>query len=167
VAVAADTDSEQEAVPGEVLQGADLLGRPYDGPQWQNEDAVGESDAGGAPGGPMAAPDKWDKPPDLAPATRQFLVDLADTAARRWQEKDHGIWEVRGEPRHFVYSKLMCWVALERATALADRLGASDRAQAWAHTQDQIHKAILTRGWSDRVNAFTQSLAPTTSTPPA
>jgi GH15 family glucan-1,4-alpha-glucosidase len=107
--------------------------------------------------GPMAAPDKWDKPPDLAPATRQFLVDLADTAARRWQEKDHGIWEVRGEPRHFVYSKLMCWVALERATALADRLGASDRVQAWAHTQDQIHQAILTRGWSDRVNAFTQS----------
>jgi GH15 family glucan-1,4-alpha-glucosidase len=51
----------------------------------------------------------------------------------------------------------MCWVALERATALADRLGASDRVQAWAHTQDQIHQAILTRGWSDRVNAFTQS----------
>ena len=75
--------------------------------------------------GPMAAPDKWDAPPELAPATRRFLVELADTAARRWQEKDHGIWEVRGEPRHFVYSKLMCWVALERATALADRLGAS------------------------------------------
>jgi GH15 family glucan-1,4-alpha-glucosidase len=105
----------------------------------------------------MAASDKWDKPPDLAPATRQFLVELADTAARRWQEKDHGIWEVRGEPRHFVYSKLMCWVALERATALADRLGASHRVQAWALTQDQIRQAILTKGWSDRVNAFTQS----------
>ena len=69
----------------------------------------------------MAAPDEWDVPPELASSTRRFLVDLADTAARRWHEKDHGIWEVRGEPRHFVYSKLMCWVALDRAIALADR----------------------------------------------
>ncbi len=107
--------------------------------------------------GPMAAPDKWDKPPDLAPSTKQFFIELADTAARRWQEKDNGIWEVRGEPRHFVYSKLMCWVALARATALADRIGATHRVQDWAHTQDQIRQAILSEGWSDRVNAFTQS----------
>ena len=69
--------------------------------------------------GPMAAPDKWGAPPDLAPATRRFFVQLADTAARRWQEKDQGIWEVRGEPRDFLYSKLMCWVALDRAVALS------------------------------------------------
>ena len=58
--------------------------------------------------GPMAAPDKWDAPPDLAPHTRRFFVELAETAARRWHEKDHGIWEVRGERRDFLYSKLMC-----------------------------------------------------------
>ncbi len=107
--------------------------------------------------GPSAEADRWGVPPPLAPATCQFLVALADTAARRWQEKDHGIWEVRGEPRHFVYSKLMCWVALDRATALADRLGATDRVEAWTGTQDQIRQAILSEGWSDRVNAFTQS----------
>jgi len=107
--------------------------------------------------GPMAAPDKWGAPPDLAPATRRFFVQLADTAARRWQEEDHGIWEVRGEPRDFLYSKLMCWVALDRAVALADSLDASDRVAAWKRTQDQIREAILTRGWSDRANAFTQS----------
>jgi GH15 family glucan-1,4-alpha-glucosidase len=105
----------------------------------------------------MGAADKWGAPPDLAPATRRFLVQLADTAARRWQEKDQGIWEVRGEPRDFLYSKLMCWVALDRATALADHLDASDRVAAWKHTQDQIRQAILTRGWSDRANAFAQS----------
>ena len=93
----------------------------------------------------------------LAPATRTFLVGLADTAARRWQEKDHGIWEVRGEPRHFVYSKLMCWVALERATAMAEQLGATDRVQTWARTKDQIRRAILRDGWSDRAGAFTQT----------
>ena len=107
--------------------------------------------------GPMADPEKWGAAPDLAPATKRFFVQLADTAARRWQEKDQGIWEVRGEPRDFLYSKLMCWVALDRAVALADPLDASDRVEAWKQTQVQIREAILTRGWSDRANAFTQS----------
>jgi alpha,alpha-trehalase len=107
--------------------------------------------------GPMAAPEKWGAPPDLAPATRRFFVQLADAAAKRWREKDQGIWEVRGEPRDFLYSKLMCWVALDRAVALADRLDASDRVEAWKRTQDQIRRAILSKGWSDAANAFTQS----------
>jgi GH15 family glucan-1,4-alpha-glucosidase len=107
--------------------------------------------------GPMSAPDKWGAAPDLAPATRRFFVQLADTAARRWQEKDQGIWEVRGEPRDFLYSKLMCWMALDRAVALAERLDASGRIEAWNQTKDQIRDAILTKGWSDRANAFTQS----------
>ncbi len=107
--------------------------------------------------GPTADPDKWGAPPDLEPATRRFFVELADTAARRWQQKDQGIWEIRGEPRDFLYSKLMCWVALDRAVSLADPLGAKDRVEAWKHTQAQIREAILTKGWSDRANAFTQS----------
>ena len=107
--------------------------------------------------GPAADPAKWGAAPDLAPATRRFFVQLADTAARRWQEKDQGIWEIRGEPRHFLYSKLMCWVALDRAAALADRLDASNRIEEWTHTQEQIREAILTKGWNDQANAFTQS----------
>ena len=107
--------------------------------------------------GPMAGADKWGAPPDLAPVTRRFFVQLAETASRRWQEKDQGIWEIRGEPRHFLYSKLMCWVALDRAVALADLLDASDRVEEWKGIQGQIREAILTRGWSDRANAFTQS----------
>ncbi len=107
--------------------------------------------------GPLANPDKWGAPPVLAPATRRFLVQLAETAARRWQEKDQGIWEIRGKPRHFLYSKLMCWVALDRAVALADGLDASVRVTAWKETQDQIREAILSKGWSHRAGAFTQS----------
>ena len=107
--------------------------------------------------GPTAAPDKWGAPPDLATVTQHFFVQLADTAAGRWQEKDQGIWEIRGDPRDFLYSKLMCWVALDRAVALADQIDASDRVDAWKQTQDQIREAILTKGWSDRANAFTQS----------
>ena len=107
--------------------------------------------------GPLADPGQWGASPQLPMPTRQFLIALADTAARRWQEKDQGIWEVRGEPRHFVYSKLMCWVALDRAAALADQLGASDRVEAWAHSRDQVRDAILRQGWNERVGAFTQS----------
>jgi GH15 family glucan-1,4-alpha-glucosidase len=107
--------------------------------------------------GPAADPDRWGAPPDLAPATRRFFVELADTAARRWQEKDQGIWEIRGDPRDFLYSKLMCWVALDRAVSLADPLDAVDRVEAWKQTQAQIREAILTKGWSDRANAFSQS----------
>jgi alpha,alpha-trehalase len=107
--------------------------------------------------GPLADPGRWGAPPDLAPGTRKFFVQLADTAARRWQEKDQGIWEVRGDPRDFLYSKLMCWVALDRAVALAGPLDAADRVEAWQQTQSQIRQAILTKGWSDRANAFTQS----------
>lgn len=51
----------------------------------------------------------------------------------------------------------MCWVALDRAVALTERLDASNRVEAWKRTQAQIREAILTRGWSDRANAFTQS----------
>src|SRR6202046_154062 len=59
--------------------------------------------------GPLSDPGKWGAPPDLPPATRRFFVQLADTAASRWQQKDQGIWEVRGEPRAFFYSQLMGW----------------------------------------------------------
>ncbi|HEX5614818.1 MAG TPA: glycoside hydrolase family 15 protein [Acidimicrobiia bacterium] len=93
----------------------------------------------------------------LGPTTRAFLADLADTAAARWMEKDQGIWEIRGEPRHFLYSKLMCWVALDRAIALADRLDASDRVDGWKHTREAIAEAILTEGWNEEAGAFTQS----------
>jgi GH15 family glucan-1,4-alpha-glucosidase len=93
----------------------------------------------------------------LDDATRRFLVDLADTAAVRWEEPDQGIWEVRGGARHFVYSKLMCWAALDAAVELAQALGAPDRRPAWRATRDEIERAILERGWSERAGAFVQS----------
>ena len=94
---------------------------------------------------------------ELDEVTRHFLVEVADTAAARWQEQDQGIWEVRGEPRDFLYSKLMCWVALDCAIELADLLQAHDRIDEWAATREQIRAAILERGWSEKAAAFTQS----------
>jgi GH15 family glucan-1,4-alpha-glucosidase len=93
----------------------------------------------------------------LDPVTQRLLAAAADTAASRWREKDQGIWEIRGEPRDFLYSKLMCWVALDRAIALAGHLGAEDRVAGWAAARDEIRSAILTRGWNERAGAFTQA----------
>ncbi|MGH2818351.1 MAG: glycoside hydrolase family 15 protein [Actinomycetota bacterium] len=94
---------------------------------------------------------------ELDDATKGFFVDAAETAAARWNERDQGIWEVRGEPQDFLYSKLMCWVALDRATLLADRLGAAERIDRWVKTRNEIADAILQHGWNDRAQAFTQS----------
>jgi GH15 family glucan-1,4-alpha-glucosidase len=94
---------------------------------------------------------------DLDLVTQQFLAAAADTAASRWKEQDQGIWEVRGEPRDFLYSKLMCWAALDRAIALAPQLGAGDRTAAWAAARDEIRAAILDRGWNEQAGAFTQA----------
>jgi GH15 family glucan-1,4-alpha-glucosidase len=101
-------------------------------------------------------------------ALRGFLGSLADTAAQVWREPDHGIWEIRGQPRHFLYSKLMCWAALDRALTLADRLHAdAARAEGWRRSREEIRDAIEHQGWSDRAGAYTQAFgsdAPDAST---
>ena len=68
---------------------------------------------------------------DLHPEIQQFVADLADTAARRWKETDAGMWEMRGEPRHHLSSKVLCWVALDRAVKLADQLGEYAKVEEW------------------------------------
>src|SRR5829696_8405158 len=94
---------------------------------------------------------------DLHPEIQAFVADLADTAARRWRETDSGIWEMRGEPRHHLSSKVMCWVALDRAVKLAPQLGEHAREQDWAAARDELREAILTRGWSEERQAYAQS----------
>jgi alpha,alpha-trehalase len=92
---------------------------------------------------------------------RRFLVACADMAAAHWVEKDQGIWEVRGDAQHFLYSKLMCWVALDRAVALADLLHADDKVDTWIGTRDEIWATITRDGWSEQAHAFTQHFGST------
>jgi GH15 family glucan-1,4-alpha-glucosidase len=94
---------------------------------------------------------------DLHLEIRAFVADLADTAARRWHETDSGIWEMRGEPRHHLSSKVMCWVALDRAVKLAPQLGEHAKVAEWSAARDEIREAILTRGWSEARQAYAQS----------
>ena len=97
----------------------------------------------------------------LTAVTRELLREAADTAASRWREPDQGIWEVRGGPRHFLYSKLMCWVALDRAVQLAEQLEATDRVAGWMQSRDDVRRDILENGWNPAVDSFTQSYGST------
>jgi GH15 family glucan-1,4-alpha-glucosidase len=87
-----------------------------------------------------------------------FLADIADRAVLRWPDIDEGIWEVRGGAGHFLYSKVMNWVALDRAVQLAPVIGAgSERVANWAEHRDRIRAVILEHGWSDGAGAYTQA----------
>lgn len=104
------------------------------------------------------------------------LRRLVDTLCERWQEPDSGIWEFRGPPRQYVHSKLMAWVALDRAIALLDPLGQGvgfftslkEGIQAmlrrerpilerWTEVKEAIARDILLHGWNSKRGAFTQS----------
>jgi GH15 family glucan-1,4-alpha-glucosidase len=86
-----------------------------------------------------------------------FLTKVADEACARWQEKDLGIWEVRSDPQHFVHSKLMVWVALDRALRLAARLKRSGSIDAWRASRDAVREWILEHGYDPERGAFVQS----------
>ncbi len=92
---------------------------------------------------------------ELAAPTRQLLVALANRAVISWQEPDAGMWEARDAERHYVSSKVMCWLALDRATKLAPMLGDEADTDRWTTTRDEIRAAVLERAWSDRAGAYT------------
>lgn len=84
------------------------------------------------------------------------LRRLLDWLADNWQQPDEGIWEVRGGRRDFVYSRLMCWVAFERAMRMQTARGLPGDTARWRATRDAIYEEIMERGWSDRRRSFVQ-----------
>ncbi len=78
------------------------------------------------------------------------LKDQVECAWRVWREPDQGIWEARGEPRHYVSSKLMCWVALDRGARLGERRGHEEEAEQWQGRADEIRADILEKGVDQR-----------------
>jgi trehalose-phosphatase len=79
---------------------------------------------------------------------------MCDAVARRWQEPDHGIWEERQHPRHHVHSKVMCWVAVDRALRIAERCNIAPD-PAWPTLRDDIAADVLARGWNETAQSFT------------
>jgi alpha,alpha-trehalase len=78
------------------------------------------------------------------------LADQVRCAAEVWQQPDQGIWEARGDPRHYVSSKLMCWVAMDRGARLAERRGEREHAEKWQALAEEIRADILERGVDKR-----------------
>ena len=86
----------------------------------------------------------------------QHLRRLLNYVSDNWHRKDEGIWEVRGGRQHMVYSKLMCWVALDRGVRLAGKRSFPGNRSRWLEERDRIYEEIMTRGWSDKRCSFVQ-----------
>ncbi len=84
------------------------------------------------------------------------LRRLVNWVCDNWEIEDEGIWEVRGGRKHFLYSKLMCWVAIDRGLRLADKRSFPADRDRWVKVRDQIYEEILDKGWSDKRQAFVQ-----------
>ncbi len=92
---------------------------------------------------------------EFDPSTARLLRALADGAAGHWREPDSGMWEARDKERHYLSSKLMCWVTLDRAVELAPRLGDDSDVGFWKEAGEEIRRTILEEGWNEAVGAYT------------
>jgi GH15 family glucan-1,4-alpha-glucosidase len=93
------------------------------------------------------------------PISYDFWIQLRyliNWVCDNWQREDEGIWETRGGQRNFVYSRLMCWVALDRGLRLAEKRSFPADRDRWLKERDAIYEEIMTRGWSERRRSFVQ-----------
>ena len=81
---------------------------------------------------------------------------LVRNVERHWHEPDRRIWEIRNESEHFVFSKVLCWVAVDRGIKIAKHLVQNDYISEWESLRDTIHKDVMEKGWNNEVGAFTQ-----------
>jgi len=93
----------------------------------------------------------------IAPEVWSFLRECVRCIGERWRDPDEGIWEVRGGPRHFVHSKAMCWVGVDRAIKMAQALGESEPLDEWRGLRDEIHGDVLERGFDRELGTFVQA----------
>jgi GH15 family glucan-1,4-alpha-glucosidase len=101
--------------------------------------------------------DIWRRNFEMTEGTWRVLRGLVDWVSRNWQLPDSSIWEVRGEVRHYVFSKVMSWVAMDRGIRMAEELGLDGNTAEWQVQRDALHAEILERGWSERHQSFTQA----------
>jgi GH15 family glucan-1,4-alpha-glucosidase len=76
--------------------------------------------------------------------------------AENWRRRDSGLWEVRAGLQHYVFSKVMCWVTLDRALRMADELGLEVNREYWGAEREAIHAEVMEHGWSEEKQAFVQ-----------
>ena len=94
---------------------------------------------------------------DLSESLSTFLTEVADEACSRWHEPDDGIWEIRDARAHYTYSKVMVWMALDRALWLAERGQIEGDTERWRETRQIVRKEILDRGLDSNTDAFSMT----------
>ncbi|MCX4878776.1 glycoside hydrolase family 15 protein [Streptomyces sp. NBC_00847] len=98
--------------------------------------------------------DKWAKP--ISSDQWDDVCTLVEWVSEHWDQPDEGIWETRGGRKNFLYSRLMCWVAIERAIRMANRRGLPGDLPRWREARDMIYRRIMDRSWSQTRQAFVQ-----------
>jgi alpha,alpha-trehalase len=91
----------------------------------------------------------------------EVVKNIVRTVSRDWKEPDKGIWEIRGAEQHFVFSKVMSWVAIDRAVDIARILLKNNVADNWQKIADEIKHDVMTYGWNDEIQSFTQTYSNT------
>jgi GH15 family glucan-1,4-alpha-glucosidase len=90
----------------------------------------------------------------VLPTEWRVIEAMVEAVERRWHEPDHGLWEARIAPRHHVYSKVMCWLTVDRAITLVQKHGGVDRPD-WHELRERIAENVLVHGWHEKVGAYT------------
>jgi GH15 family glucan-1,4-alpha-glucosidase len=93
--------------------------------------------------------------PTVTPSVWMLVQHIAGYICEIWREPDQGIWEIRAEPRQYVYSKVMCWVGLDRAVRLAAERAEPGQVERWVRERDAIRAEVLAKGYSEERGAFT------------
>ena len=83
--------------------------------------------------------------------------NMLKAVARNWQRPDRGIWEMRGNDKHYTFSKVLCWAAVDRAIKISEILQQTHHIKQWGNLRDEIKKDILKNAWSEKKQAFTQA----------
>jgi GH15 family glucan-1,4-alpha-glucosidase len=105
----------------------------------------------------LSAVDHWRRHHELGEGAWRTLHPLVDWVSHNWHLPDSSIWEVRGETRHYLYSKVMSWVALDRGVRIARELSLPADLSRWAAARDAVHAEVLARGWNRAKGSFIQA----------
>lgn len=87
----------------------------------------------------------------------EMVKSILATVTEEWRNPDKGIWEIRGEEQHFVSSKVMCWVALDRGVRIAEKLKKEEFAVRWREESEAIRRDVMEQGWKSEIQSFSQA----------
>lgn len=102
-------------------------------------------------------PESIENPEEIWTVVRTLVRHVSN----QWKKPDAGIWEIRGAKKHFVFSKVLCWVAIDRAIKIAEFLGQTHSIDEWITLRDTIYTQVMTKGWNEEIQSFTQAYGDT------